>query len=321
MKIIRISHPHTFIKNELAYTVLAIGYFDGVHKGHQKVINTAKQYAIEKGYLSAVMSFDPHPSVVLGRDTQEVQYITPLKDKAEIISKLGIDVLYVVEFNHEFANLLPQQFVDSYIIDLNVKHVVAGFDFTYGRLGKGKMETMPFHSRGEFTSTTVEKLTQNEQKISSTLIRGLIRSGDVDQLTNLLGRFYSVSGVVVNGENRGSKIGFPTANIRVNDEYILPPTGVYTVRIKVRSKWYNGVCNIGYKPTFHENQNETSVEVHIFEFNDSIYGELVEVEWHQRIRAEKKFASIEQLVSQITKDKEFALAYFENINEETCFLS
>lgn len=311
VKIIKLSHPHTYTSKKTQEIILALGYFDGVHKGHQRVIKKAKETAIEKGLKSAVMTFDPHPSVVLRKDIQHVEYITPLEEKIRLIEKIEIDLLFVVEFNEEFAALLPQQFVDSYIIDLRAKHVVAGFDFTYGRLGKGTMETLPFHSRGEFTQSTVEKQTDHDRKISSTLIREVLRSGDVHYAHSLLGRPHTIAGTVIHGDKRGRTIGFPTANIDLTDSYILPPTGVYAVKITLQGKEFEGVCNIGYKPTFKEIKAEKpSIEVHIFHFDEQIYEQDVKILWYKRIRSEQKFSSIEALVKQIGQDKAAALEFF-----------
>ncbi|UOY93632.1 bifunctional riboflavin kinase/FAD synthetase [Ectobacillus sp. JY-23] len=318
MKLIHLTHPHQVNRDEAEPVVMALGYFDGVHLGHQKVIRTAKNIAKEKKLKSAVMTFHPHPSVVLGKATSHVEYITPLQEKARLLAAMDIDILYVVEFSKEFAALLPQQFVDDYIIGLHVKHAVAGFDFTYGRLGKGTMETMPFHSRGEFTQTVVEKVALQEQKISSTLLRSMIREGCMEEIEPVLGRRYTVAGTVVHGDKRGRQIGFPTANVEVND-YILPATGVYAVKLWIHDTWYNGVCNIGYKPTFND-QRKLSVEVHIFDFAAEIYGESVVIEWHRRIRAEQKFNGVTELVAQIQRDKEQAQQYFYDGQGQTCFL-
>ncbi|MEH7388693.1 bifunctional riboflavin kinase/FAD synthetase [Bacillus sp. JJ1474] len=314
MEIISINHPQ-FVKRELPPLSIALGYFDGVHLGHQKVIKKAKTIAEESGFKSAVMTFDPHPSVVLGKSVKHVEYITPLHDKVELIAKLGIDYLIIVNFSREFASLLPQEFVDQYLIDLNVKHVIAGFDYTYGRMGKGTMETLPFHSRDKLAFTVVPKLVSNNEKISSTLIRSMIREGRMEDISPILGRYYSTNGIVIHGDKRGRTIGFPTANIELNDDYILPPTGVYCVRINVNGKWHEGVCNVGYKPTFNkEMSKKPSIEVHIFDFNQEIYGQEVKVEWHLHLRKEQKFNGIEELVAQIEMDKRSALAYFEKNN-------
>ncbi|EKN63928.1 bifunctional riboflavin kinase/FAD synthetase [Schinkia azotoformans] len=317
MKIIELKHPHSINQQDLPPIVLALGYFDGVHLGHQKVIKTAKAKAEELGINSAVMTFYPHPSVVLRKSNAHAACITSIKDKAEEIEKIGIDYLFIVDFTPSFAELLPQQFVDQYIIGLHGKHVVAGFDYTYGRLGKGTMETLPFHSREMFTQTVVEKVVENNEKISSTLIRELILNGDIDTLPTYLGRFYKTKGIVVHGEKRGRTIGFPTANIEHIDEYILPSTGVYAVYIRVSGSWYKGVLNIGYKPTFHDPSTvKLSVEVHIIDFSDSIYDQEVQVMWIKRIRSEQKFNSIDELIAQIQRDKEAAIRHLETIKRD-----
>lgn len=310
MEIIRLSFPYN-INNEFPPLAMALGYFDGVHRGHREVILEAKRQAASKGYHSAVMTFDPHPSVVLGKGRKHVQYITPLKEKISIIDKLGIDYLFIVHFSAEFANLLPQEFIDRYVIALNVHHVVAGFDFTYGRMGKGTMETLPFHSRDQFSHTVVAKFEQENEKVSSTRIRNLLKEGKTEQLPPLLGKFYTTAGTVIHGDKRGRTIGFPTANIDLNEAYIVPPTGVYAVRMKVDNDWHDGVCNVGYKPTFNKEAVKLSVEVHLFDFNREIYGYEVVIEWHLYLRKEQKFSGIEELVTQIEKDKQNALHYFK----------
>ncbi|UXH45372.1 bifunctional riboflavin kinase/FAD synthetase [Rossellomorea vietnamensis] len=313
MKVITVHHPHSISKNDFPPLVLALGYFDGVHKGHQRVIRAAVEEAKEQDVSSAVMTFDPHPSVVLGHKHKHIHYITPLEDKKEIIKELGVDYLFIVRFTSEFANLTPQDFVDQYIIGLNVRHVVAGYDYSYGRMGKGTMETLPFHSRDMFGSTTVSKLTDADLdlKVSSSLIRENLKEGDVSRVKNLLGRPFKMKGTVIHGDKRGRKIGFPTANIELSDDYLTPKVGVYAVRMKIHDKWFDGVCNIGYKPTFkNPDDYSLTIEVHLFDFHTSIYGEEVFIEWYDRIRDEQKFSGIEELISQIQKDKDQAIDYF-----------
>lgn len=314
MKVITVHHPHSFSSADFPPLSMALGYFDGVHKGHQKVINTAVMEAEKRNLNSAVMTFDPHPSVVLGRKHKHVHYITPLQDKIKLMETLGVDYLFIVRFTSDFANLHPQEYVDQYIINMNVKHVSAGFDFTYGKLGKGNMETLQFHSRGEFTYTTVHKLTDHDEKISSTAIRKALSDGETAKVSNLLGRYYTTSGTVIHGDKRGRKIGFPTANIELSDDYITPKIGVYAVRLYVQNQWHNGVANLGYKPTFNNPEDKAlSIEVHIFDYSSSIYGEEVTVEWYNYIRSERKFDGIEHLIAQIEKDKQQAVAYFQKL--------
>lgn len=312
MEVIHIHHPYKIEPGQFLPMTIGLGFFDGVHLGHQKVINTVREIAEEKGVKSAIMTFDPHPSVVLQKNVKHVEYITPIKEKARLIEELNIDYLFVVHFTKEFAGLLPEEFVEQYLIGLNVVHVVAGFDYSYGKMGKGTMETLPTHSQGKFEVTVVPKLTLENEKISSTLIRHLIKEGQLDRLPAYLGRFYTTSGIVIHGDKRGRTIGFPTANTDVDDAFFVPPIGVYSVRILVNGVWHEGVCNLGYKPTFKEEQEpKPSIEVHIFNFDEDIYGQEVVIEWHNRIRSEKKFSGIEELVQQIEKDKENAIAYFK----------
>ncbi|KHD86540.1 bifunctional riboflavin kinase/FAD synthetase [Heyndrickxia ginsengihumi] len=314
MKVLTVDHPHSFKKEDFPPLVMALGYFDGIHLGHQKVIQTAKQIAEEKHLKSAVMTFDPHPSVVLAKNHKVVELITPLHEKIKLIESMGIDYLFVVHFTTDFASLLPQQFVDQYIVGLGVKHVVAGFDYTYGKFGKGNMNNIEEFANGRFDITVVDKLTlQNrDDKVSSTLIRKCIKEGRVRDLKDLLGRYYEISGIVVHGEKRGRELGFPTANIELSDPYILPPNGVYIVRMYVRNQWHNGLCSVGYNPTF-KNPDEyvQTTEVYLLDFSDWIYDEHVIVEWHDRIRDEKKFNSVEDLITEMKHDEQVARNYFK----------
>lgn len=311
------SYPHTIEKSDLPPLALALGYFDGVHKGHQQVIQEAIRQANESGYCSAVMTFDPHPSVVLSKVHKHVQYITPLEEKIRILDEMGVDYVFIVHFTNEFANLLPQEFIDQYVIGLNVQHVVAGFDFTYGRMGKGKMETLPFHSRDQFSFSVIPKFIYDNEKVSSSRIRQLLQEGKTEELPTLLGRFYTTSGIVIDGDKRGRTIGFPTANVNNIHDYIIPPIGVYAVRMKVDHTWYDGVCNVGVKPTFNQESQTISIEVHLFDFNQDIYGKEVVVEWHQYLRKEQRFSGIDELVAQIERDKQNALRYFEETRQSS----
>lgn len=311
METIYLSHPVHIKKENSSPKVMAFGYFDGVHLGHQKVIQTAKDLAEQMQLTSSVMTFHPHPSIILRKDRAVHLSLTPLHDKIKAIEKLGIDELYIVEFTEQFAQLQPQQFVDEYMIGLNIKHVVAGFDFTYGKMGKGTMETLPFHSRGQFTQTIIPKVENDNGKISSTYIRELLKVGDMMKISSLLGRSYKITGTVVDGEKRGTSIGFPTANIEVKEPYQLPKVGVYAIQMKVKDEWYKGVCNIGYKPTFHQQMSRQTIEAHLFDFNDNIYGELVELEFIYRIRDEQKFNNVQELIERIKQDVVEAQEYFK----------
>lgn len=314
MKVVHLKYPHQLnLVNEFstAYS-LAVGFFDGVHKGHQAVIQNAKEMAKQLNIESAVMTFDPHPSIVLGGRKEQVFYITPLQQKLDVLEEFGVENVFVVNFTSDFAKLSPEDFIQFFIKDLNVKHVTAGFDFSFGQFGKGKMDTMQELSNGEYGVTVIEKQSDEEEKISSTRIRAYLQDGDMESAAKLLGRAFEVPGIVVHGDKRGRTIGFPTANIQSIEGSFIPATGVYAVKILVQDKWYDGVCNVGYKPTFKNPEDkQLSIEVHILDFDKNIYGEEVKVGWYKRIRSEKKFDGIESLKAQIEKDKNEAIEYFQ----------
>lgn len=313
MNVYHLKYPHQLsnIIDESTAFSLAIGFFDGVHRGHQKVIQAAIDKAKELNIKSAVMTFDPHPSIVLGGRKEKVFYITPIQQKLTILEELGVDTVFVVHFTSDFAKLAPEDFIQYFIRDLNVKHVTAGFDFSFGALGKGKMEMMKTLSNGEFGVSVIDKIIDNEEKISSTRIRQSLQDGDMETAHQLLGRPFEVPGIVVHGDKRGRTIGFPTANIQAADGCFIPATGVYAVRIFVQNNWYDGVCNVGYKPTFkNPNDKQLSIEVHILNFEKNIYGEEVKIGWYKRLRSEQKFNGIEELKEQIQKDKEATINYF-----------
>ncbi len=196
---------------------LAIGFFDGVHRGHQAVIQSAIDTAKEKNLKSAVMTFDPHPSIVLGGRNEKVFYITPLQQKLDTLRKLNVDTVFVVHFTSDFAKLSPEAFVQHFIRDLHVLHVTAGFDFSFGAFGKGNMALMQELSGEDFGVTVVEKYADGAEKISSTRIRKALKEGNMEEVRMLLGRAFEVPGIVVHGDKRGRTLGFPTANVQSMD--------------------------------------------------------------------------------------------------------
>ena len=311
MDVIQLKYPHQLVKSGGPYS-LAVGFFDGVHLGHQQVINRAIEHAKEKGVKSAVMTFDPHPSIVLGGRNEKVFYITPLEQKIEKLKALGVDTVFVVNFTSDFAKLSPEDFVQFFIKDLHVVHVTAGFDFSFGAFGKGNMELMQQLGGSDFDVTVVDKFEQEEDKVSSTRIRKALQDGDMELAHYLLGRPFEVPGIVVHGDKRGRTLGFPTANVQHVEGSFVPSTGVYAVKILVQNEWLDGVCNVGYKPTFNDpNYKQLSIEVNIFNFDKNIYGEQVVVAWYKRIRSEQKFSGIEALIAQIEQDKKAAIEYLK----------
>lgn len=307
MKIYRLRYPDQVdIEQQQSYS-LAIGFFDGVHKGHQAVIRSAKKTADELAIKTAVMTFDPHPSQLFSDQT--INYITPFEEKVRLLKELQVDTLFIVSFDWALASLSPRQFIDIFIKKLGVQHVTAGFDFTFGAKGAGTMEDMRSLSEGVYGTTTISKVTFDESdKTSSTKIRELLSQGNVEEAAALLGRPFRTVGEVVHGNKQGRLLGFPTANIQTAEEHIVPANGVYAVRCLLADTWYNGVCNMGVKPTFaNPEQRKPIAEVHLLEANMDLYGKVLMIDWLHGIRSEKKFDSLDALKEQIAKDKQTAI--------------
>ncbi len=293
---------------------LAIGFFDGLHKGHQTVIHTAIEKAKELSIRSAVMTFNPHPSHVLGGGKNKIGYITPFEEKRRLLENMGVDALFVVKFDMQLASLKPNEFVDLFIKSLGIKHVTAGFDYSFGSKGAGTMEDMKKLSAGAYETTIIGKVTDNADKISSTRIRKLLSEGNVEDASLLLGRNFRTIGVVIGGEKKGRLLGFPTANVSPSEDSILPGNGVYAVRFIVDGTSMKGVCNVGVKPTFDNPEIKSPlVEVHILDYDGDLYEKEVAVEWVKHIREEKKFESVDALISQIEKDKKTAIDILDKV--------
>lgn len=269
----------------------AIGNFDGVHLGHQKLIEECKKH----GYKSAVLTFYPHPSVFL-KKISDYKLITPMQHKADLFCHMGIDYLIIVEFNDEVANVSKEDFI-SFMKSLNIKSCVCGYDFTFGKRAEGNIIDL----QKNFEFYEVKKVIFDNVRVSSTYIRELLYIGNIPQVNRLLGRPYSVRGKVTYGSQKGRLIGFPTANLEYND-YILPVNGVYFVTIYYNNVYYYGMCNIGNNPTFNYSYQKR-FEVNIFGLDEDIYGDVIEVIFHHKIRDEIAFKSKELLIEQLKKDK------------------
>lgn len=310
MRTIELTYPHSLALSQLPKTVAAIGFFDGIHRGHQKVIQTAVTKAKESNMESAVITFHPHPSVILKKGTVHVQYITPLREKQEILRKMNVDRLYIIRFSKELASLSPQGFIDHFIIGLNIQHLVAGFDFTYGHKGEGNMEIIKSHAKGAFDFTTIKKVELENEKVSSTKIRSLLSDGNVEKVNQYLNRPFSVWGIVVEGHKRGRTIGYPTANLQINSDALLPKIGVYAVKVLYKGEVYEGMADLGLNPTFTDSKTEPILEVNIFDYSNDLYGEELQIEWHKYIRDEEKFDDVSELIERIAMDEKEIRDYF-----------
>ncbi|MEB3101115.1 bifunctional riboflavin kinase/FAD synthetase [Ferviditalea candida] len=306
MRIIRLTYP--FQPKELEFLdsrhILTIGYFDGVHLGHQALINRTKELARLRNLPSSIMTFHPHPREVLGH-VKNARYITPFNEKLKQFERLDVDHTFILTFDDVLSKLSPEAFIDQVLIPLRVDSVVVGFNFTFGHLGKGTTDLLRDYAGERFDVSVVRPVHLDDVRVSSTLIREQLHSGHMQTVRDLLGRPYHVTGNVVQGEGRGHTIGIPTANLKLDAPYALPPNGVYAVRVILEGSVYQGVLNIGRKPTFHESF-QTSLEVHIFDFSRTIYGQRLDIEFQAFLREERKFASPGQLVEQIRRDMEQA---------------
>jgi riboflavin kinase/FMN adenylyltransferase len=310
----RIIRQYLGAPDDATGTVVALGNFDGVHRGHQAVIGDATRLAAAMGVKSAVMCFDPHPRRFFGPD-EPVFELTPGAKKSRHIEALGVDLLYLVTFDKAFASLSAEQFLTDVLVGgFKVKHVVAGYDFVFGQGRRGNAaQLQEAGARHGFGVTVVPAVSQNGgDPFSSTMIRKHLSTGQVHQAAELIGRDWEVEGEVLTGEQRGRQIGFPTANVNPG-KYVMPSLGVYAVWVGIvdeeRTVWHMGVANVGRRPTF--NGDGVTVEAHIFDFDDDIYGRNVRIAFVDHIRPEQKFDGIEAIRAQIETDCVKARALLE----------
>jgi len=294
------------LEGPFPYPVVAIGNFDGVHIGHQAIFRRAAGIARENDGTSIVLTFEPHPLKIIAPH-RVPPLLTTFHKKMELIESCGIDRVICAEFDRQFADQRPREFAGDILAGkIGAREVVVGFDYAFGR---GREGTVPYlRKMGEafgFKVHVVEPIHHGGQLVSSSRVRELIEEGSVKAAAEFLGRRHTIQGPVVHGHKTGGAIGFPTANIDTNRMQI-PGNGVYAVRVRHRGLWFGGVANIGFNPTF--NRDRLSVEIHIFDFSEKIYGQEVEVEFIDRIRSEVEFASAGELAGQIAKDIERARA-------------
>lgn len=282
--------------------VVALGTFDGLHRGHLDVIGTAKQEAEHTGAKLAVFTFSNHPLEWINPAHVPVALVTPAV-KLQLLENLGVDVLIDIPFNQLVADLLPQQFLERLSV-LNYSCLVVGENFTYGQRGVGNVYTLAASAQAMGFKLIVRKLVSNNGTIvSSTEIRRLITAGEVQQAAKMLGRSYSISGIVAHGNERGRLLGYPTANMELVDAHVaIPQGGVYAVRAYVDGGVYGGMANIGKNPTFGDVE-KPRLETNIFGFSGDIYGKTLTIEFVQRIRGEVRFAGIDALKAQLAQDK------------------
>lgn len=286
---------------------IALGSFDGVHLGHRKLIELLKEESKLYGTGSMVYTFYTHPRKILMPD-KHIYLITDNEKRAEIMEGMGVDMLYLEDFK-KIKDMSAEAFVKSILVDgFNAKSVVVGYNYRFGIKGEGDAEILKqYGEKYGFKVNVVEAVEVHGHTVSSSLIRHTIRSGSVEKVADYLGRDFSVHGKVIYGKQNGEVMGIKTANIEVNKDITLPKKGVYYTSTLLQGKLYKSISNIGFNPTFYG--ESLSVETHLLNFDDNIYGEEIEIFFHKHTRGELKFVSMEELVKQIRKDIQDRLAY------------
>jgi riboflavin kinase/FMN adenylyltransferase len=293
-------------------TIVTIGTFDGVHIGHQKIIEKVVQTAKKINKKSVLLTFFPHPRMVLQKDSN-IQLINTIDERAELLSKTGLDYLIIHPFSKEFSRLTALDFVRNILVNqLNIAKLIIGYDHHFGKNREGNLEQLTEYSHlFDFEVEEIPAQDINDVSVSSTKIRKALADKNIKTANKYLGYNFMLSGKVVNGKQLGGQIGFPTANISIEETYkLIPKTGVYIVKSVIDSLLVFGMMNIGFRPTI--NGKHQTIEVHFFDFNANLYNQNLTVEILYFLRDEEKFTSVEELISQLKIDKFNALNYLQN---------
>lgn len=293
----------SYIKKE--GVALTIGSFDGVHHGHQEIIKAMRRDAAEKGCLSALMTFSPHPRIVLKKDSEKLRLLNTDREKEALFEEFGIDLLFMMPFNKEFLSQSADEFLQNMLIEkIGMKHIVLGYDHRFGNRREGDVNFLKDHaSKFQYTVDEIPAQTIDDLGVSSTKIRTALENGQVALANRLLGYAYRLEGKVVAGDQIGREIGYPTANIQVTDPYkLIPADGVYAVQVKVENQWLAGMGYIGTRPTV--NGKSTKLEVNLLDWNGDLYGQDLCVRLVTQVRPDEKFDSLVALKAQIAKDEQ-----------------
>ncbi|MFQ5631152.1 MAG: bifunctional riboflavin kinase/FAD synthetase [bacterium] len=291
-------------------SILTVGTFDGLHLGHQSIIEELKKKGDSKGCRTTLVTFQPHPKNVLrAPDEPDLKVLTSIDEKIGILETLAINRLVIIEFTYEFSRITPDDFVNKILFDvIGFNEIIIGYDHGFGKDRQGSIATLrKFGAERGFLVGQLIPLEINKTLVSSSKIRSLLFEGRVDRARQLLGRNYHFSGKVVAGEGRGKDMKFPTANIQPNSQSkLIPGNGVYAAYVRYGEQKYSGMMNIGVRPTFPT--SDRAIEVHIFGFDKNVYGETLHIEFVKRIRDERRFSGSAELVSQLKLDQESCLS-------------
>ena len=286
-------------------SVITLGTFDGLHLGHQQIVDTVIQKSRQSGGRSFLLTFEPHPrKVIPGRN--DVKLLSTLDEKVVILEQLGLENLFVINFTEEFSRQSPEEFVEKYLVKgIGLKEVVIGYDHHFGKGRDGNFELLKdLGNKFNFSVTLVPEFNVEGETVSSTKIRNALLSGDVVKAGKMLGRNYSFKGKVVRGDGRGRKLGFPTANLSTeNEDKLIPAKGIYVAECIIENEKHYGLLSLGSRPTFHKD-GDVIPEFYIFDFDRDIYDKIMQVNLVEKIRDEEKFNSVDELIFQMKKDEE-----------------
>ena len=298
-------------ENTSNHTVLTIGTFDGVHIGHQKIINRLVEISKIKDLTPSLLTFFPHPRMVLQKDAN-IKLINTITEKKNILNQFGITNLIIKEFTPEFSRLTADEFVKTILVnELKAKHIIIGYDHHFGRNRNANIDDLKqFGIDYNFEVEEISKQDINDVAVSSTKIRNALSEGDITIANSYLGYYFMLTGTVVKGKNIGKTINYPTANLHIEENYkLIPKHGVYVVKSVIENKELFGMMNIGYNPTV--NGKHQTIETHFFNFEKDLYGKDLKIELLQRLRDEQKFDSVKSLQNQLDLDKKNALEYIK----------
>ena len=288
-------------------SVVTIGTFDGIHLGHQEILSRLIKSSKNKDLNSVVLTFFPHPRIILNK-YNDVKMIDTLDEKIIHLDEIGIDSLIIHPFDKNFSLLSANQFIKDFLVDkLKIKHIIIGYDHRFGKGREASVTDLKNYADNyDFTVEEIKAQEIEKITVSSTKIRNSINQGDIKTTEKYLGRYFNLTGKVVKGDGLGKKINYPTANIFIEESYkIIPKDGVYLVETIIKDKLFKGMMNIGHRPTI--GTNVKSIEVHLFNFNQDIYGHVISIKMISKIRDEKKFSSIQALKEQLVKDENYCL--------------
>ncbi len=295
-------------------TIITLGTFDGIHAGHKLIIEEVVKKASDLGGRSFLITYHPHPRKVITGQNQ-LNLLSTSSEKAEIFRSLGIENLLIVNFTKKFSRLSPDAFIDNYIINgIGTKEVIIGYDHHFGKGRSGDQDFL--YSMGNnfgFEVSIIPEYKMNNVTVSSSTIRRALLEGKISEANEYLGRQYSFTGTVIEGDKRGRELGFPTANLRIDDEdKLLPALGIYAAEITIKDEKKQGLLSVGKRPTFYE-LGDIVPEVYLFDFDENIYGEEITVSLVERIRGEEKFSSADELIEKMNKDKEIGLGILNKL--------